>query len=189
MAKRRRVGSDHVPGNPLAEYLQQHRFAHTTYNGAGSVCSEIQTGMRRPLLPTSAERVGAWEIHAVTVRPSIVAANASPYAAASCYGHFQLLYGQYTAILNEGNGDYDDLIAGGSFHLDLATDGANSHFWPMALDIVNPRPVFAEYLTFASYTPNIVPVNNCQFIVSIWYAPIELDARQTELLLAMRARL
>jgi hypothetical protein len=189
MAKRRGK-SDHVPGNPLADYLMQHRFAHVTTSGAGDSNTVIQTGMRRPMIPSSGEAVEAWEIHAVTIRPQIVSGGvATPYAAATCWCHFQLQYGQQADVIDESLEDFDDLIAGGSFHLDLATSGANSHFWPMALDVVNPRPVFAEYLTFTSETPNVVPVNAAPFTVSIWYAPIILSAGQVELMLAMRARL
>lgn len=185
-------GSDHVPGNPLADYLQKHAFIHTTNSGAGPAVDVITTGMRRPIIPGSdKEMIGAWEIHAVTVRPLIQDESdaSKPYAANSCFCHFQLLYDQYADILHEEDGDFDDLICGGSFHLDLATEGANSHFWPMALDVLNPRPVFSEYLTFASETPNVAPVNSCPFHVTLWYAPIVLQARQTELMLAMRARL
>jgi len=185
--------SDHVPGNPIADYLMQHRFLHQTNSGAGDNSNEIITGMKRPLIPDGSEKVGAWEIHAVTIRPCISqeseAWSPKPYAANSCYAHFQLLYGQYTDILSEEDAKYDDLITAGTFHLDLATQGANSHFWPMALDVVNPRPVFAEYLSFVSETPNVAPVNTLKLTVSIWYAPIILHARQVELMLAMRARL
>ena len=135
--------------------------------------------------------IGAWEVHAVTVRPCIQDESDmnQPYAGSGVYCGFQLLYDQYADILHEDAGDFDDLIAGGVFHLDLATSGANSHFWPMALDIVNPRPVFSEYLTFASEKPNVASLNSSQYHVTIWYAPIMLQARQTELMLAMRARL
>ena len=183
--------SDHVPGNPFANYLQAHQFVHTTNASNGPVATDIVTGMRRPLVPSSNEPVAAWEIHAITVRPAITDESAStkPYAATSCFCHFQLTYDTKTDIIKETAGDFDDVIAGGSFHLDLSTNGANSHFWPMALDVVNPRPVFSEYLTFLSETPNVAPVNSCVFTVKIWWAPIVLSANQVDLMLAMRARM
>jgi len=189
--------SDHVPGNPLADYLQCKRFIHTTLAGAGDDVTVFTTGMQSPAAFISSTKkkieVVAWEIHAVTVRPSNYkvsnAYNASPYAATDCSAHFQLAYDAQVAAIDEGNEDFDDYIAGGSFHLDLSTNGANSHFWPMALDIVNPRPVFAEELTFASSTPNVVPVNALEVLVSVWYAPILLEGNQVEMLLAARARL
>ena len=188
--------SDHVPGNPLADYLQCYRFGHVTAAGAGTIATDIVTGMQRPLTFQSNNKkveVAAWEIHAVTIKPAALdsagAGNDSPYAATGCYAHFQLAYDEQAAMLDEYDGDLDDYIASGTFHLDLSTQGANSHFWPMALDVVNPRPVFAEHMTFLSLTPNVVPVNSAEFFVTIWYAPIVLEANQVELLLAMRARL
>jgi len=182
--------SDHVPGNPFADYLQAHQFYHQTASGAGDSETDIVTGMRRPLVPSGKDPVAAWEIHAVTIRPAIYSAGATtPYASADCWCHFQLLYDQQTDVVAESLDDFDDIIAGGSFHLDLATDGANSHFWPMSLDIVNPRPVFSEHLTFVSESPNVVPVNSAGFTIKIWWAPIVLSANQVDLLLAMRARM
>ena len=182
--------SDHVPGNPLANYLMKESFEHVLNSGAGPSVDTITTGMKKPLIPGGNEKLGAWEIHACTIRPmSSQAGNPLPYAAASCWCLFSLQYGPSDDILHEDDEDYDDLIAGGAFHLDLASSGANSHFWPMALDIVNPRPVFAEEIYFASESPNVVPVNSAAFTVTLWYAPIILTANQVDIMLAMRARL
>lgn len=159
---------DTVPENPYQEELLRFDFQHVTNAAAGEAYNVIETGLVMP--PDIRDFGWGWQIFAVTIRPAYnPSGNQKPFTHADAYCNFQLATGVRTTGVDEDSDDYNGVLAGCAVRLDLLTSGANSHVWPIGMDILRPFDYFGSALTFLSYSSNTIGFNSAALTVTVHY--------------------
>lgn len=169
-------GEDHVPQNPLEAWMNEFELvvdSGAATNTAQAAVEPTGLGVTKGAVGDKEVAHRRWTIYGGIFRP-LGLEDMPAGAPASFAMKVQVQVGDQTVTPLMRDRTHPLVVCEGLLNFWLLTSGGGELVWPKPMDIVHPFPLYAEELTVVvDAESNLASVQNCEWLVTLYYAVAE----------------